>query len=111
MVDFWSTWCPPCQREAPTLKEVYDEYRGRGVEFVGVAIWDQRNDVTEFVEQVGADYLLALDDRGLAAVEYGVRGIPEKYFIGPDGTLMRKYIGPMEADDLRRILDNLLPAG
>ncbi len=110
MVDFWSTWCPPCEREAPGLQQVYEEYRGKGVEFVGVAIWDDRDDVAKFAGRVKTAYLMALDDRGKAAVEYGVRGIPEKYFIGPDGALVRKFIGPMTPADLRGVLDELMAA-
>lgn len=108
MVDFWSTWCPPCQQEAPALEQVYREYRDRGVEFVGVAIWDDTGEVARFVQRIGTSYPVGVDDQGLAAVEYGVRGIPEKFFVDSQGTLIRKFIGPMSPEALRGILDTLL---
>ncbi len=108
MIDFWSSWCPPCVSEAPALEQVYREYRDRGVEFVGVAIWDRRGDVQAHVDRFGVSYVNAMDDRGVVAIDYGVRGIPEKHFISDEGLLVYKVVGPMKEGDLRRVLDKLL---
>ena len=56
MLDFWASWCGPCRDEAPALDLVYREYRERGVEFVGVNIWDQAGDAELFLAQVGQSY-------------------------------------------------------
>ena len=108
MVDFWSSWCPPCVQEAPVLTSTYLQYADRGVEFVGVAIWDEEREVTRFVERSGATYPNGVDARGKVAIEYGVRGIPEKFFIDGEGRLVRKFVGPASAEKLRAILDELL---
>ena len=111
MVDFWASWCPPCRKEAPALAEVYRDYAGRDVEFVGVDIWDRREDAQEFVTRYGVPYPNGIDINGTIAIDYGVRGIPEKFFIGRDGTLLKKFVGPMDAAALRRVLDGLLTSG
>jgi cytochrome c biogenesis protein CcmG/thiol:disulfide interchange protein DsbE len=111
MMDFWASWCPPCRQEAPVLAKVYQEYRSRGVEFVGIAIWDDEGEARKYVQRYGITYPNGLDERGLIAIDYGVTGIPEKYFITPEGQVVRKFIGPMEADRLRQVLDGLLGAG
>ena len=108
MVDFWSSWCPPCRLEAPVLEEVYQEYGGLPLEFVGIDVWDRLADAEEFVSRYGVTYPNGVDRRGAIAIDYGVRGIPEKFFIGPDGVLMKKFVGPMDRDTLRRILNDLL---
>ena len=108
MLDFWSSWCPPCRREAPALAQVYREYLGSPVEFVGIAIWDDPGRVSTYVEEFDLPYPNVLDDRGRIAIDYGVSGIPEKFFIDPQGNLVREFVGPMEAEDLRSILDSLL---
>jgi cytochrome c biogenesis protein CcmG/thiol:disulfide interchange protein DsbE len=110
MVDFWASWCPPCREEAPVLQQVYQEYQGRGVEFVGVAIWDGENEARRFLQRNSITYPNGLDPKGSIAIDYGVRGIPEKFFIGPDGTLVKKFIGPMTVERLRSILEELLQA-
>ena len=108
MLDFWSSWCPPCRREAPALAQVYREYEGKNVEFIGVAIWDDRRDVEQYIEEFDLPYPNLLDDKGRIAINYGVSGIPEKYFIDTAGNLDTKFVGPTRLDDLRSVLDKLL---
>ena len=108
MLDFWASWCPPCREEAPALGQVYGEYRNRGVEFVGINLWDNAGDAALFLQQQGHEYPNSIDDGGKIAISYGVRGIPEKFFIDAEGRIVRKFSGPVGADRLRQILDSLL---
>ena len=108
MLDFWSSWCPPCRQEAPALAQVYREYQGRNIEFIGVAIWDDSGDVARYIEEFGLPYPNVLDERGQIAIDYGVAGIPEKFFIDSQGNLVRKFVGPIKPEGLRSALDSLL---
>ena len=108
MLDFWSSWCPPCRQEAPALAQVYREYQGRNIEFIGVAIWDDSGDVARYIEEFSLPYPNVLDERGQIAIDYGVAGIPEKFFIDSQGNLVRKFVGPIKPDGLRSALDSLL---
>ena len=111
MIDFWSSWCPPCIEEAPVLSQTYREYAGREVEFLGVAIWDEADDIGRYIQQFDLSYPNSLDARGAVAINYGVRGIPEKYFIDREGQLVRKFSGPVKAEELRAIIDQMLGPG
>lgn len=108
MVDFWASWCPPCRDEARLLQEVWERYRERGVVFVGIAIWDSDPEVRAFLERYGIRYPIALDGRGTLAVEYGVTGVPEKYFFDRNGLLRRRFVGPMTEAALTETLDSLI---
>ncbi len=108
MLDFWASWCPPCREEAPVLAQIYREYRDRGVEFVGINLWDDPGDAELFLLQQGHEYPNGVDEGGKIAISYGVRGIPEKFFIDADGAIVRKFSGPMTADRLRLILESML---
>lgn len=110
LVDFWASWCAPCRQEAPELAQVYLEYQDRPVEFVGVDIWDDPGAARDYLEQFQVPYPNGVDAQGSIAIDYGVRGIPEKFFIGPDGAIAKKFIGPIKAADLRTVLDELLAA-
>ena len=110
MVDFWSSWCAACRIEAADLAQVYREYEGAPVEFVGIAVWDRPGDARDHIEDYGVTYLNILDPNGAMAVSYGVRGIPEKFFIDAEGRIVRKLIGPVTAEEMRTILDGLLTA-
>ncbi len=108
MMDFWASWCQPCREEAPVLAKVYEEYRDRGVEFVGVNLWDNAGDAEVFLQQQDHEYPNGVDDGGRIAISYGVRGIPEKFFIDREGRIVRKFSGPMTEDRLRLILESML---
>ena len=110
MVDFWSSWCVACRVEAADLAQVYREYDNANVEFVGIAVWDRPGDADEHIERYDVAYLNILDPRGTMAVSYGVRGVPEKFFLDAEGRIVRKLIGPVSAEELRGILDGLLTA-
>ena len=108
LLDFWASWCPPCRQEAPALAEVYREYRGKAVEFLGINLWDRRQDALDYVKQFKVPYPNAVDNKGTIAINYGVRGIPEKFVINRSGVVVKKFVGPMPADTLRAILDEVL---
>ena len=108
MVDFWSSWCPPCRREAPVLVEVYLEYEGLPVEFVGVDIWDVPSAAQEHIDRYNVPYPNGIDADGIIVINYGVTGLPEKFFISPEGTIVKKFVGPMSPSKLRGILNDML---
>ena len=110
LLDFWSSWCAPCKKEAVALNELYVEYLGNNydVEFIGVNIWDTHDDFVNHLDKFGIDYANILDDDGSVLFEYGVRGIPEKYLIDAQGNLAWKFVGPTEETLLKDTIDNLL---
>ena len=108
MVDFWASWCPPCRVEAPALAKVYREFQGQPVEFLGVDIWDNIGDAELFLQQEGQAYPNGFDASGVVAIDYGVRGIPEKYFIDREGILVKKLSGQLTETTLRNTINELL---
>ena len=108
LVDFWASWCAPCRQEAPVLEETYLEYAGADVEFVGVNIWDLPDNATEYVAQFGISYPNGVDEDGKIAIDYGVQGIPEKFFVDRNGLIRQKFVGPIRKSVLKETLDSLL---
>lgn len=108
LVDFWASWCPPCRQEAQTLAQVYQEYADQPVEFVGVDIWDRREDALEYINDYNVPYPNGIDEKGTILIDYGVTGIPEKFLIDQNGVLRQKLVGPTNPDTLREALDKLL---
>jgi cytochrome c biogenesis protein CcmG, thiol:disulfide interchange protein DsbE len=98
VINFWSSWCPPCRDEAPMLNAFHTETEtDDDVVLLGIAIWDRREDAMNFMRQYNLSFTNLNDQRGSVLIDYGVYGVPETYFIGPDGTLMGKYRGPLES--------------
>jgi cytochrome c biogenesis protein CcmG/thiol:disulfide interchange protein DsbE len=107
LVNFWASWCIPCEDEAVALEQGSRQYRDR-VTFIGVNVQDTEANAREFVRRFGVTYPNGQDVSGAIAVDYGMSGVPESYFVDRNGQLVRKWQGPLDANRLRSFLDELL---
>ena len=81
VINFWASWCIPCREEAPLFERAWNAYRDEGVMFLGVNIKDAESDARDFVERFGITYPVVRDeDEGLTR-RFGVRGLPETFFV------------------------------
>jgi cytochrome c biogenesis protein CcmG/thiol:disulfide interchange protein DsbE len=94
-LNFWASWCPPCRAEARTLEAVSRKYRDQGVVFVGVNIQDKEESARAFLEEFGITYPNGFDRGSRIAIEYGVWGLPETFFIDRDGRVTYKHVGAL----------------
>jgi DsbE subfamily thiol:disulfide oxidoreductase len=108
VVNFWASWCPPCEREAPELQAVWNEYQGQGVAFVGIVYQDQEAAVRQFIARFGLTYPVGMDVGDRIATAYGITGVPETFIVGPEGRVAYVHIGPVTAETLAGELDALL---
>lgn len=108
VLNFWASWCPPCRQEAPAFERVWEQYKDRGVVFVGVDIWDTDEDAAGFLREFGITYPTGPDPNGEIAIDYGLTGIPETYFITRDGMIAQKAIGIVQEEMFPRVLEELL---
>jgi cytochrome c-type biogenesis protein CcmF len=108
VINFWATWCPPCEDEMPDLQTVWEEYQANGVVFVGIAFDDEESAVRDMASRYGATYALGLEAEGSISTAYGITGVPETFVVDADGNVTHVYIGPVTADELREALDGLL---
>jgi cytochrome c biogenesis protein CcmG/thiol:disulfide interchange protein DsbE len=108
VINFWASWCAPCRAEAPTLEETYKRYADRDVVILGITLWDTEEAAAEFRKVYGQTYPSGIDPNGKIAIEYGVSGIPETYFIAPDGKIIAKFVGPLPRETMESLLTELL---
>jgi len=108
LINFWGSWCVPCRDEAPVLAKAWQNYQNTGVQFVGIAIWDQTDAAKTFAQNNGAVWLNGVNGDGKIAIDFGVYGVPESFFISPDGTLVDRYVGPFVGADGTAKLDQYL---
>lgn len=98
VINFWASWCIPCREEAPLLEETWRRYRDQGVMFLGVNIKDAESDAKRFVNEFGITYPTIRDlDQSLTR-DFGVKGLPETFFVDHRWTFIGAISGAETSD-------------
>lgn len=105
IVNFWSTWCQPCKLEHPLLLAAPAQYPD--VQFMGVLYADEPDAARMFLKRGGQAYPQLIDPGGRVAIDYGVAGVPETYFIDVGGKIIHKQVGPVDEDVLAWLIPQL----
>lgn len=98
LVDYWASWCGPCKRQIPVLKEILEEYGPKGLEVLGVAVWDKPEDTLQAIKDHDVTWHSILDAQTIPTDAYGIQGIPCIILYGPDGTILSR---DKQGDDLK----------
>lgn len=111
VMNFYASWCLACRDEHPILQQLAPEYAAKGVDFYGVLYKDTPGAIRRWIADMGGQpYPTLLDPGARTAIDYGLYGVPETFFVGRDGLVARKHVGPVTSDVIRRTLDSLLAA-
>jgi len=98
IVNFWATWCGSCMQELPTLMDMQNRLRSRGVVVVGVSIDVDGDAYHRFLTQRNINFITVRDPEQKVAMTYGTTGWPESYIVDRQGVLRRKIVGPINWD-------------
>ena len=94
VLNFWASWCLPCAQEAEELNRAQRAYGDEAV-IMGVNVMDDGDAALEFIARHGVEYPNGYDPDKAAHIDYGVAGVPETFFIAPDGRITGKISGPV----------------
>ena len=110
VLNFWASWCLACRDEHAGLSEVAREYAGKPVSFVGSLYQDTPSAGTNWIAADGRRRAIrrCRTRASRTAIDYGLYGVPETFFISPDGRIAHKITGPAEPGLVRQIVDSLL---
>ena len=105
LVDFWASWCGPCRAEIPNLIAIYNKYKDKNVNVLGVAVGDKPEDSERAISEMGVNYPQIINAQNSGADEYGIQGIPHVILFGPDGTILERWLyGPTIEEAVRKHL-------
>ncbi|MCZ7525916.1 MAG: TlpA family protein disulfide reductase [Acidimicrobiia bacterium] len=108
VLTFWASWCKPCRDEFPLLASARESHTDAGLEVLGVTYEDLPADSIAFAEELGVDWPLGRDEDGSVARSYGVRAIPQTFFIDPDGVVRGRVYGLSDEELLDELLAEIL---
>ncbi|WP_349358717.1 DsbE family thiol:disulfide interchange protein [Stappia sp.] len=101
VVNIFASWCVPCRQEHPLLEALADDGRA---EIIGINYKDKPENARRFLGALGNPYdRVGADDRGRAAIDWGVYGVPETFIVDAAGTIRYKFIGPLAPETYRDV--------
>jgi peroxiredoxin len=109
-LNFFASWCPPCQQETPILRTLADTYRDRGLEVVGISVQETTPaDVKAYADRYQLRYTIGFDGSGDVLREYRVFALPTQFFLDTNGVIQQIVSGPVDEQGARALIESMLP--
>ena len=108
-INFWASWCPPCQFETPTLRTMDARYRDRGLAIIGIQVQQTVDSARQYADRYSLEYLIGADVTGRIFRTYRGFALPTQVFIDRDGRIRAIVNGPLDDTRAAAALDSLLP--
>lgn len=99
LVNFWATWCKPCEDEMPAMERLYRELAPDGFELLALSVDKDPSEVAVFRDRMGITFPILLDTDEAVSRLYQTTGYPESLLVDREGRLVERYVGPREWDD------------
>lgn len=108
-LNFFASWCPPCQQETPILRSLSDTYRQRGLEIVGISVQETTvADVKAYADRYRLRYTIGFDGSGHVLREYKVFALPTQLFLDGNGVIQQIVSGPVDEAGARALIESML---
>lgn len=109
MLNFWGTWCKPCEEEMPYMQELYPVYKEKGIEIIAVSLDNTELVVDRFIDKYDLTFPIPHDKTGEVRDLYKIGPIPSSIFINPDGEIQRVVNGALSLESLENYFKEILP--
>lgn len=111
IINFWGTFCPPCRNEMPALQNVYEAWKDKGVQLIGINLSEDKLSVESFARQVGAKFPILLDRNRQTEKKFGLKQYPTTFFVRADGTIEDVVIGgPLTEEQVEGHIEAIMNA-
>jgi cytochrome c biogenesis protein CcmG/thiol:disulfide interchange protein DsbE len=110
MINFWASWCKPCEQEAADLRQAWDFYKDGGkVVFIGVDYVDTEPEARAYLQKFGITYANGPDLGTKVSQMFRIKGVPETYFLDQEGVLRHVQVGPFTSvNDIKSVIDPMV---
>ncbi len=95
VIHFWASWCSSCSEDSVFLNKIYPELEKKGIHLIGIAISDDYESAYNQYKNQHKKYLVGFDESGNIALDFGITGVPETFFINKEGKLVYRHTGPL----------------
>lgn len=110
VINFWASWCTPCRDEADLLEQTWRREKNNGIVFLGLDYLDQEPAALAYLSEFDITYPNGPDLRSQVARRYRIQGVPETFFVSPEGKIVETVVGPiLNQQQLDALLDRIRP--
>jgi cytochrome c biogenesis protein CcmG/thiol:disulfide interchange protein DsbE len=109
-INFWASWCPPCQSETPVIRDMAERYASRGLVVIGISVQETKvDDIRAYATRYQLGYTIAADLSGYIFRLYRPPGLPTQVFVGPEGAIRSVVLAPLTEADAVAQIEAILP--
>ncbi len=107
IINFWATWCAPCRKEVPSLKQAWKKLKKENIQLLGIATKDSKEAVNLYQNQNNIEFPLPIDENGYVADIWSVLAVPTAYVIDQNGHIVMRIVGGKEWSN-PKLIDSII---
>ena len=108
-LNFWGTWCKPCEREFPIINNYYQVYKGEGLQVLAVNIAESDFIVQNYIDRKGLTFPVLIDKNKSVMEVYNINPLPTTFLINPEGKIEKIITGEMSDEEIKSYMEQILP--
>lgn len=108
-LNFWGTWCKPCEREFPLMDKQYQVYKDQGLEILAVNIGESDFAVQKFIDRKGLTFPVLIDEKKSVMETYKINPLPTTLLINPNGKIEKVITGEMSEEMIKDYMEQIIP--
>lgn len=108
-LNFWGTWCKPCEREFPLMDKQYQEVKDQGLQILAVNIGESDFAVQKFIDRKGLTFPVLIDKNKSVMETYNINPLPTTFLINPEGKIEKIITGEMSEENIKQYMEQIMP--
>lgn len=108
-LNFWGTWCKPCEREFPLMDQQYQEVKDEGLQILAVNIGESNFAVQKFIDRLGLTFPVLIDDNKSVMETYNINPLPTTFLVNPEGKIEKIITGEMSEEKIKEYMAQIMP--
>ncbi|MDQ0271129.1 thiol-disulfide oxidoreductase ResA [Cytobacillus purgationiresistens] len=108
-LNFWGTWCKPCEKEMPYINNQYKQFEDQGVQTLAINISESNLAVSKFLDRHNLDFPVVIDKDGQVRNAYGIGPLPATFLVDPEGKVVKYHTGTLTESMVREFMEQIKP--
>ncbi|MBP3039013.1 thiol-disulfide oxidoreductase ResA [Bacillaceae bacterium Marseille-Q3522] len=109
LLNFWGTWCKPCEKEMPYMENLYQQFEKEGVHTLAVNVGESDFAVSKFIERHGLTFPIVIDRGGQVQTAYRINPLPITFLINKEGVVVKAHTGALTEEMLQMFMKEIKP--